>query len=167
MKILSVRFIPIPILLLLMASGILSAQPTWEVKIKDNTARMNMDQVYKITGDSLIITGQGDFGRSNVNYLRRQITPEERKRVEDFMKNFPLDSIRPEYFNDYSNFKIIDADNYPRSIELRITWADKTIQSRATNVWVGLFDRIFAGVNPLFPPEVRIKWDKSKFNVFY
>ena len=165
MKIRSFRFIPV--LLLILASGLLSAQSAWQVEIKDNTARMNMDQVYKITGDSLVITGQGDYGRSNVNYLRRPITSEERKRVEDFMKSFPLDSIRPEYFNDYSNFKIIDADNYPRSIELNISWADKTIQSRATNVWVGLFDRIFEGLNPLFPPEVRIKWDKSKFNVFY
>ena len=167
MKIRPVRFIPILLSVLASVAEVVSAQPAWEVEIKDNTARMNMDQVYKISADSVIITGQGDYGRSNVNYVRRPITPEERKMVEDFMKRFPLDSIRPEYFNDYSNFKIIDADNYPRSIQLRITWADKTVQSRTTNVWVGLFDRIFVGLNPLFPPEVRIRWDKSKFNVFY
>lgn len=155
------------LLILFSGSGIAIAQTVWEVEIKDNTARMNMDQVYKITGDSVIITGQGDYGRSKVNYLRRLITAEEKKKVEDFMNSFPFDSIRPEYFNDYSNFKIIDADNYPRSIELRIIRADSTIQSRATNVWVGLYDRLFEGFNPLFPPEVRIKWDKSKFNVFY
>lgn len=144
-------------------------QPTPDryIEIKDNTARMNMDHVYRITSDSLLITGKGDYGRSNVTYLLRPLTKDEKKVVGEFIRTFPLDSLQPLYFNEYTNFQIIDADNYPRSIEVNVVWEEKEIHSRATNAWVGLYDRIFTGLNPLFPAEVRIKWDKSRFNVFY
>ena len=56
---------------------------TWEIIIKDNIAQMNMEQAYRITNDSLIITGKSDYGRSNVDYLVRSLTPKEQKNVSE------------------------------------------------------------------------------------
>jgi len=138
-----------------------------EIIIKDNMAKMNMEQVYRITNDSLIITGKGDYGRSNVNYLQRALTPKEQKNITGILKAFPVDSLKPEYFDGYANFAQIDDENYPRSMELSIEHNGKKISSRATNAWVRLHVLFFDLINPLFPPEVQITLDKSKFNVFY
>ncbi|MBK7966402.1 MAG: hypothetical protein IPK10_14710 [Bacteroidetes bacterium] len=61
---------------------------TWQIIIKDNMAKMNMEQAYRITNDSLIITGKSDYGRSNVDYLKRVLTPKERKLVAGILKIF-------------------------------------------------------------------------------
>ncbi|MBK7966403.1 MAG: hypothetical protein IPK10_14715 [Bacteroidetes bacterium] len=75
--------------------------------------------------------------------------------------------MKPEYFDGYANFQQINDDNYPRSITLQIDYQGKTISSIATNAWVKLYIRLFDLLNPIFPPEVQITLDKSKFNVFY
>lgn len=151
--------------------GIASLNPVysqiWQIEIRDNMAKMNMEQVYRITNDSLIITGKSDYGRSNVNYLQRKLTEKEKLQLRDFVKKFPADSLKEVYFNDYSNFKQIDEENYPRSIDLKVEKSDKIYVSKATNAWVELYVRLFDAVNPVFPAEVRIVLDKSKFNVFY
>lgn len=140
---------------------------SWQIIIKDNMAKMNMEQAYRITNDSLIITGKSDYGRSNVDYLKRALTPKEQKLISGILKSFPADSLKPEYFDGYANFQQIDDENYPRSIELSIEHKGKTISSRSTNAWVRLQVQFFDLINPIFPPEVQITLDKSKFNVFY
>jgi hypothetical protein len=139
----------------------------WQIEIKDNLAKMQMEQVYRITPDSLIITGKADYGRTNVNYLLRKLSEKEIAMVMDILKKFPADSLKEVYFNDYSNFKQIDEENYPRSIDVKIEKNGKTYISKATNAWVELYVRLFDAVNPMFPAEVRVVLDKSKFNVFY
>ena len=140
---------------------------SWQIIIKDNMAKMNMEQAYRITNDSLIITGKSDYGRSNVDYMKRALTPKEQKQIASILKTFPADSLKPEYFDGYSNFQQINDENYPRSIELTIEQKGKTISSRSTNAWVRLQVQFFDLINPIFPPEVQITLDKSKFNVFY
>jgi hypothetical protein len=140
---------------------------SWQVIIKDNMAQMNMEQAYRLTNDSLIITGKADYGRSNVNYLQRALTPKEKKQFTEIMKTFPVDSILPEYFDGYADFKTIDAENYPRSIEISIEKEGRIVSSRATNAWVRLHVQLFDKLNSFFPKEVHILLDKSKFNVFY
>lgn len=144
-----------------------SVAQTNQMVIKDNMAQMNMEQAYRITMDSLIITGKSDYGRSNVNYLQRALTPKEQKQFSEILKSFPADSLKPDYFDGYADFKTIDADNYPRSIEILIENKGKVISSRATNAWVRLHVQLFDKLNPFFPSEVQILLDKSKFNVFY
>lgn len=139
----------------------------WQIEIKDNLAKMNMEQVYRITPDSLIITGKSDYGRSNVNYLNRKLNETEKKSIGMLIAKFPVDSLKEVYFNDYSNFKQIDEENYPRSIDVKLEVKGKSYSSKATNAWVELYNRLFEALNPVFPPEVRIRLDKSKFNVFY
>lgn len=140
---------------------------SWQIIIKDNMAKMNMEQAYRITNDSLIITGKSDYGRSNVDYLKRALTPKEQKLMAGILKTFPADSLKPEYFDGYANFQQINDENYPRSITLQIDQQGKSISSIATNAWVNLYIRLFDLINPIFPPEVQITLDKSKFNVFY
>ncbi len=139
----------------------------WQIEIRDNMARMNMEQAYRFTPDSLIITGKSDYGRSNVNYLQRKLSENEIRQLSALIKKFPADSLKPVYFNDYSNFKQIDEENYPRSIDLVLIKNGNTYVSKATNAWVELYVRLFDGVNPIIPSEVRISLDKSKINVFY
>lgn len=152
---------------LLFASFSPSFSQNWQIEIKDNLAKMQMEQVYRITPDSLIITGKADYGRTNVNYLLRKLSEKEVATVKDILKKFPADSLKEVYFNDYSNFKQIDEENYPRSIDVKINKDGKTYISKATNAWVELYVRLFDAVNPMFPAEVRVLLDKSKFNVFY
>ena len=144
-----------------------STAQTSQIIIKDNMAQMNMEQAYRITMDSLIITGKADYGRSNVNYLQRALTEKERKQFALILKSFPADSLLPDYFDGYADFKTIDAENYPRSIEITIEKNGKTKSSRATNAWVRLHVELFDKLNAFFPAEVHILLDKNKFNVFY
>ncbi len=156
------------LLLWFIAGGFGSAMAqSWQIIIIDNLAKMNMEQAYRITPDSLFITGKSDYGRTNVNYLQRKLSPAEQKQMAELIKTFPADSLKEVYFNDYTNFKQIDSENYPRSIDVKIEKGGKTMISKATNAWVELYNRLFLAVNPLFPPEVRIVLDKSQFNVFY
>ncbi|MBP7168474.1 MAG: hypothetical protein KBB64_12510 [Bacteroidia bacterium] len=149
------------------AASMIAPAQKMEILINDNLAKMNMGQTYRITNDSLVVTGKADYGRSNVDYLRRTLTSKEKKKIQKLLSTFPVDSLRPEYFDDYSNFKIIDEEHYPRSIDISITWKEKTTVSRATNAWVSLYMQLIDAVNPFFPEEVRVVVDKSKFNVFY
>lgn len=139
----------------------------WQIEVRDNLGRMNMEQGYRLTPDSLFITGKSDYGRTNVNYLQRKLTAKEHKLITDFILKFPVDSLKEVYFNEYTNYKYIDEDHFPRSFDVIIQLDDKSYVSKATNAWVGLYLRLFDFLNPVFPPEVRIVVDKSQFNVFY
>jgi hypothetical protein len=156
------------ILLLLFFSAMQNGySQSWEITITDNLAKMNMEQRCRITPDSLIITGKSDYGRSNVDYLRRLLTQSERKLMQQWLRTFPIDSLRPVYFNDYSNFSQIDEENYPRSIDIELIFGEKKVSSKATNAWVALYNRLFETVNPMLPAEVKVNFDRSQFNVFY
>jgi len=144
-----------------------SSAQQFEIIVRDNLAKMNMEQVSKITSDSVVITAVSDQGRSRVNYLNRRLTEKEQRVVNDFLKSYPVDSLVPEYFKDYSNFTIIDEEHYPRALEVTVSIGDKRTTSKATNAWVGLYDRLFRMMNTILPSEAAILLDKSKFNVFY
>lgn len=144
-----------------------SSAQQFEIIVRDNLAKMNMEQVSKITSDSVVITAVSDQGRSRVNYLNRRLTEKERRVVNDFLKSYPVDSLVQEYFKDYSNFTIIDEEHYPRALEVTVSIGDNRITSKATNAWVGLYDRLFQMMNTILPSEAAILLDKSKFNVFY
>lgn len=153
--------------LLVCFAGYMADAQSYEIVIRDNLARMNMEQNYKFTTDSLVITSVSDNGRTHVNYLNRKLTPEEKKTLTTFIQKFPADSIKEVYFDGYSNYEIIDDEHFPRSIDLMITKKNIIYVSKATNSWVRLYDQLFEVVNKMIPAEARIAYDKSKFNVFY
>ncbi|MFM1745239.1 MAG: hypothetical protein RLZZ630_1176 [Bacteroidota bacterium] len=139
----------------------------WSIEWVDNMAQMNMEQRYKIGPDSLIITGVADFGRTPVRYLERQLLPEERIALSEFISGFDADSLAPLYFHDYTGFQVISSENYPRSIDLMMMKNEKLIQSKATNCWVGLYARVANAINPLLPNEVRISYEPASFESKY
>lgn len=155
------------LLLLVCAVAIKAEAQTYEIVIRDNLAKMNMEQNYRITTDSLVITAVSDNGRTHVNYLNRKLSAGEKKLLQEFMMKYPADSLKEVYFDGYSNYQIIDDEHYPRSIDMMITKKDTSYVSKATNAWVKLYDQLFEVVNGLVPPETKIIFDKSKFNVFY
>lgn len=155
------------LLTILQLGATIAGAQQFEIIVRDNLAKMNMEQVSKITSDSVVITAVSDQGRSRVNYLNRLLTEKERDAMVGFLAKYPLDSLVQEYFKDYSNFTIIDEEHYPRSLDITIVVGDKRISSKATNAWVGLYDRLFKMMNTILPSEAGILLDKSKFNVFY
>lgn len=142
-----------------------SKAQAWQIEWADNLAQMNMEQRYLIGPDSLVITGVADFGRTPVNYLQRPLSAEEKKALSDFISGFDTDSLAPLYFHDYTGFQVINAENYPRSVDLSILKQGKLTQSKATNCWVGLFAQVALATNPVLPSEVRIKYEAESFEV--
>ncbi len=137
------------------------------IDINDNVGLQYQNNIYHITQDSLTINGKSDYGRTNVNYLQRRITASEEKHLQRFLKSFPADSLQETYFSDYNNFSYISAENFPRVIEVKIESQNKIYVTKATNAYVRLLAELFSQINFLFPPEVNIKYDKSKFNAMY
>lgn len=137
------------------------------IDIDDNAGLQYQNNLYHLTNDSLTIKGKSDYGRSNVDYLKRKLTASEKKQIEKFAATFPADSLKETYFNEYSNFDYISAEHFPRVIEVTIQKQKKTIHTKTTNAYVYLLADLFNQLNLLFPPEVIIKYDKSKFNAMY
>lgn len=137
------------------------------ISINDNLGSQYVSSAYFITNDSLVITGVSDKGNTHVNYLNRKLTPEEITSLQSFIKSFPIDSLKDVFFNDYSNFEYISAENFPRMIELEINNGKTTVKSKATNAYVESFARLFNELNKMIPAEVQIKYDRNKFNAFY
>ena len=128
---------------------------------------MHQNNIYSFTKDSLVITAKSDYGRSNVEYLKRTLTLEEKKTLSSFLKSFPADSLVESYYNEYSNLGYIDAEHFPRVIEINIVKNKKAYHSKATNAYVNLYARLIQQLNPLLSDEVKIKFDKKQFNAFY
>ena len=137
------------------------------IELQDNNGLMHQNNIYRFTKDSLVITAKSDYGRSNVDYLKRTLTQEERKSLSSFLKSFPADSLVESYFNEYSNLGYIDAEHFPRVIEVNIVKNKKEYHSKATNAYVNLYARLIQQLNPLLSDEVKIKFDKNQFNAFY
>jgi hypothetical protein len=156
----------ISICLTLLISFSTSAQ-TFTIDIIDNAGLQHQTNLYHITQDSLVIKAKSDYGRSNVDYLQRKLTISEKKQLEKFITVYPADSLKETYFNEYSNFDYISAENFPRVIEITIEKENKTFYTKATNAYVYLIADLFENVNMLLPIEVKIKYDKSKFNAMY
>lgn len=142
-----------------------SVAQEWQIEWVDNMAQMNMEQRYVLGPDSLSITGVADYGRTPVKYLQRPLLADEKKTLSDFLAGFYSDSLVQLYFHDYTGFEVINAENYPRSVDLKIITKGKPTRSKATNCWVGLFAQVAHAMNPVLPEEVRIKYEAESFEV--
>ena len=128
---------------------------------------MHQLNTFRVTNDSLIVTANSDYGRSNVSYLNRKLTSSEKTIFQNFFAIYPSDSLQETYFNEYNNFGYIDAENFPRVIEITLTKKGETVHSKATNTYVRLYARLIDQLNGCLTPEIKIVFDKSKFNAFY
>lgn len=145
---------------LLLITGFINGQNPG-IEIIDNVAQMNMEQRYIFSNDSLIITGVSDYGRTRIVYLQRKLENKELRYLKKFIRTFPAEKLKDEYFDDYSNFKVISDENYPRSITLKIHKNGKEYVSKSTNVYVVDYQKLFRSLNPMIPDEVRIRYEKS------
>jgi hypothetical protein len=135
----------------------------FSVYINDNRGYQHITYEYRLTEDSIFITGISDYGKTKVNYLTRKYTKEESKSLKSFFKKFSLDSVRTNYFADYSNFKYIAADNFPRVIELLMHVNEKEKRIKITNAYVNYLSPFFDKINMLLPQEVKILLKKEDF----
>ena len=135
----------------------------FQIRISDNHNIQNEAWNYTITGDSLIITGLSDYGKSTVEYMRKKLTAEEKKKLQDFMLKFHIDKFNELYFKDYANLGYITPEHYPRVIDMEISNLGKSKKIRINNSWVPEFAALFKAINPLLPVEVRIKYEEQEF----
>ncbi len=154
------------LLLFLISNYCLNAQ-SFTIEVQDNNGLMHQNNIYHFTQDSLVITARSDYGRSNVEYLKRILTAEEKKSLAQFLKSFPADSLKGTYFNEYSNLGYIDAEHFPRELEINIVKGKKVYHSKATNAYVSYYALLIQELNPFLSDEVKIKFDKNQFNAFY
>ena len=151
----------------MLLNAVLVNAQNFTIDIDDNAELQYQNNIYHVTQDSVTIKGKSDYGRSNVDYIQRKLTASEKKQVQKFITTFAVDSLKENYFNEYSNFDYISAEHFPRVIEVIIEKQKKTVHTKATNAYVYLLADLFTQLNFLFPPEVSIKYDKSKFNAMY
>lgn len=139
----------------------------WKIELSDNDGKMHQLNRFIFRNDSLLISARSDYGRSNVDYLRRKLTKTERRTIEKFIVAFPADSLQKDYFNEYNNFTFIDADHAPRVLEVEIGKKGNIFSSKSVNAWVRLYDLLIQNINPYLPDEVRIKYERDTFNAFF
>jgi hypothetical protein len=138
-----------------------------QITIKDNISMQFISNDYFVTKDSVVIIGDSDYGRTKVNYTRRKLTKDERKKLESFLKTFPADSLEDAYFNDFKNMGYISPEHFPRVINVDIDYNGKKYTTKMTNCYVYKLANLFNFLNEFFPPEVRIKLNKDEFNAFF
>ena len=148
--------------LILLIPVSLYAQPgknKFRIFISDNHNIQNEAYYYTITNDSLVITGLSDYGKSNIDYLKRVLTESESISMADFMMKFPVDKFYPLYFKDYANLGYISPEHFPRVIELELMNLGKSKKIKVNNSYVTQFAKLFEAINSLLPDEVKIKYE--------
>ncbi|MEP7264442.1 MAG: hypothetical protein ABI772_08090 [Bacteroidota bacterium] len=151
------------ILVILMLSVKFSYSQDFSIYIADNRGNQNISYDYLLTNDSLIITGISDYAKTKVDYLRRKYTKEEVKSLKTFFKKFKLDSIKDNYFSDYSNFEYISADHFPRVIEIRFRIGERKAYTKLTNSYVVYLTDFFNEMDMLLPKEVTFQLKPADF----
>ncbi|MEO8150213.1 MAG: hypothetical protein ABI723_21445 [Bacteroidia bacterium] len=140
----------------------------FSIFITDNYNMQFLENDYRITNDSLIITAVNDKGVTHVDYLRRKLTKAEKKTLKEFLKTYNTDSFTvAEYFSEFKNLKFIDYMHYPRLMNLEFTAPGLHKKVKVTNCYVYRVADLINIINQMIPEEVRIKYRKDDFNQTY
>lgn len=145
------------VLILLFILPLSSSAQKLSIYITDNRSNQFVLNKYFITDDSLVITGLADYGKSNVDYLRKKITRQQVKKIKHFLSTFKFEDVQQEYFGSYENLKYIASDHFPRVIEVRIDTGSKKALTKITNSYVTMLIPFFDEINSLLPDEVKIR----------
>jgi len=135
----------------------------FSIYISDNHNIQNEAYIYSITKDSLVITGIADYGKSNIDYLRRKLNTEEKKNLQEFMLTFPVNKFNELYFKDYANLGYITNEHFPRVIDMDLTNLGSSKKVRINNIYIAEFARLFNMINPMLPDEVKIRYEEKDF----
>ena len=138
----------------------------FEVNINDNTWVLGAGNRYAITPDSVSITGQNDYGRTLINYLKRGLTPKERKKALAFLQNFSFDTLEDAYIGDTS--VVLQGEHYaPRTIEISGRVGHRAFYSVMKGCYATRVVRFCEFMNTFLPTEVAIRVNKENFRVVY
>jgi hypothetical protein len=135
----------------------------FSILLADNYNMQFLENDYKMTSDSIIITAINDKGVTRVDYFKRKLSRSEKKSIRNFLRTFNIDSLQPEYFSEFKNLRFIDNTHYPRLMRLEITAPHVSKKIKVTNCYVYRIADLINILNPMIPKEVRIKYQKSDF----
>lgn len=138
-----------------------------DITISDNNGFQFLSQDYRITHDSLFITGVSDNGKTKVDYLKRMLTKSEKKQIQLFFTKFSCDSLQKEYFNEFNSMGYITYDHYPRVINMTLKKNDNYCETKITNCFVFRVSNMINYLNDFFPAEVKIFFKKEDFKEAY
>jgi hypothetical protein len=136
----------------------------FSILLTDNYNMQFLENDYRITQDSLIITAINDKGVTRVDYLNRKLTKAEKKTMKNFLKTFNVDSLSGEYFSEFKNLKFIDYTHYPRLMRMEFIAPHLSKKIKVTNCYVYRVADYINIINPMIPGEVRIKYRKDDFD---
>lgn len=132
--------------------------------LKDNISLVNVSNDYKITSDSLIITGDSDFGRKRVRYLTRLLSKKEKKEIAAFFKKFDLNKLEDIYINEPNHEQMADEVRTYRIIQMEGQYKKTFFRSSMQNCFSSTFVSFINLMNKFVPGEVRIRVYKEDFN---
>lgn len=155
------------LIFLMLWPSMMNAQKNTEIHITDNAGLYNNKIEYRLTADSLVITGVADFGRTPVKYLSRKLLKSERRQLKKLIHTFPVDSLDDLYRNEFNPVMYDGKNYYARIMEIKIHNGKEERVYRTENCWVRYSDMIIQTINPMLPSEVKISYDKAAFNAFY
>ena len=138
-----------------------------DITISDNNGFQFLSQDYRITHDSLYITGVSDNGKTKVDYLKRMLTKVEKKQIQLFFTKYNCDSLRKEYFNEFNSMGYISYDHFPRVINITLKKNENYCETKITNCFVYRASNMINYLNDFFPAEVKIFFKKEDFKVAY
>lgn len=150
-----------------LSAGAQQIKRPYTIIVTDNYNMQFLLNEYRITQDSLVITALNDKGVTRIDYLKRKLTGKEKKSLKSFFRTFNTDSLQNEYFSDFNNLKFIDYSHYPKLINVVLTAPYLSKKIKVTNCFVYRISDLINMINPLFPPEVRIKYNKDDFDKTY
>ncbi len=137
---------------------------SFRLKVSDNRNLQFTSYEYLLKDDSMKISGVSDYGKSRVVYIAKKLKSKQKKAIRNFLKDFPLDSLQKEYFDDYVNFGYISSDHFPRVIELEIRTGLKQHFSKASNAYVKSYARLIDFLNTLINDDVvKINYMETDF----
>jgi len=139
----------------------------FRIEFQDKQGLMQGYVSYVFSNDSLVIASKSAYGTSNVEYLKSVVAKSEKKSFPKYIFSFPVDSMQSNYFNQYNSFDYIDSEHFPRVLSLNMNVENTFYGSKCTNAYVCYYAKNIDAINPMLSDEVKIPYDKQKFNAFY
>ena len=166
----SVRYFFVAIFLCFASSNLFAqgGDKSYRIKISDNRNLQNNSYDYIFKGDSLKIMGVSDYGTTSVIYYATRLKRKQIKAIRNYLFSFPVDSLKKEYFDDFTSFGYISSDHFPRVIEIDFRRGLKLDKTKITNCWVENINNLFEFLNQYIPqPEVKLIFKKEDFKKYY
>jgi hypothetical protein len=136
-------------------------------QISDNTGIAYVWNDYLVTADSLIISGDSDFGRSRISYLTRSLTRAEKKMLNAFFSKYDFSRLDDRYWNEPNQEQLSDPVHTYRIIKAEGRYGHHVFRTSMHNCYAEKIAQLISLMNRLVPAEVRINLNKDDFHVIF